>query len=50
MQNHLSVNHGELDGHDKCTIVRVIVQLFELECDSDTVIVEYVIHSDIPSF
>ena len=31
-------NHGELDGHGKCTIFRDIVYLFELAFD--TVIVE----------
>ena len=41
-------NHGELDGHGKCTIFRDIVYLFELAFD--TVIVEEIIHSDIPSY
>ena len=36
--NSDSSNHGELDGHGKCTIFRVTVYLFELAFD--TVIVE----------
>ena len=38
IQIHLIPNHGELDGHGKCTIFRVTVYLFELAFD--TVIVE----------
>ena len=38
MQIHLIPNHGELDGHGKCTIFWVTVYLFELAFD--TVIVE----------
>ena len=39
---------GELDGHGKCTILRVTVYLFELAFD--TVIVEYIMHSDILNY
>ena len=38
IQIHLIPNHGEFDGHGKCTIFRVTVYLFELAFD--TVIVE----------
>ena len=38
IQFHLIPNHGELDGHGKCTIFWVTVYIFELEFD--TVIVE----------
>ena len=47
-QIHLIPNHGELDGHGKCTIFQVIVELFELAFH--TVIVEYIIHSDRPNY
>ena len=48
IQIHLIPNHGELDGHGKCTIFWVTVYLFELAFD--TVMVEYIMHSGILNY